>query len=427
MSTQVRPGYKLTEVGVIPEDWDVTTIGQVVNDFRGGASLKPSEFSSSGVRVLPKGGVGYGGLLKVAEDDWQFCSQPYADKHVNNQVDKNYTIVVLRDLVPSGPSIGLTVRVIDSNRYVLAQGVYGFKVLSQKLDQGFLIQISNTSPYRKLMNSIMVGSTQVHITNTAYKLAPIPLPPLPEQRAIAAALADMDTLVSGIDQCIAKKRNIKQATMQQLLSGKKRLHGFGGKWVECTFGDVFSGFTSGATPYRGEPEFYGGDIRWITSGELNYGVIYDTDEKITLDAVAKTNLKILPVGTFLMAITGLEAAGTRGSCGVVGAPSATNQSCMAIFPTEKAIIEYLFHYYVLKGDSLAINYCQGTKQQSYTANIVKRLPISIPSSVEEQRAISAILSDMDSELATLEACRDKARQLKQGMMQELLTGRVRLL
>ena len=117
---------------------------------------------------------------------------------------------------------------------------------------------------------------------------------------------------------------------------------------------------------------------------------------------------------------------TRGACGVVGAPSATNQSCMAIFPSSELLTEYLFHYYVYRGKSLALKYCQGTKQQSYTAGLVRQLPISLPPSTAEQHAVAAALSDMDTELSALEARRNKTLALKQGMMQELLTGRTRL-
>lgn len=90
------------------------------------------------------------------------------------------------------------------------------------------------------------------------------------------------------------------------------------------------------------------------------------------------------------------------------------------------VTEYLFHYYVLRGKSLALQYCQGTKQQSYNAKLVKQLPIDLPPTTEEQTAIAAVLTDMDAELAALEARRDKTRLLKQAMMQELLTGRTRL-
>lgn len=420
----LSPGYKQTEVGIIPNEWDVVSIGSLIFDYRGGASLRPSDFTSTGVKVLPKGGVGRTGWLNVAEDEQKYCSPEYATSNYRNQVDETYTIVVLRDLVPSGPSIGLTVRIRDRETYILAQGVYGFKV-NEKAIPGYLVHLSNTNWYRKLANSIMVGSTQVHITNTAYKKALIPLPPLPEQAAITEALSDADALIEALEQLIAKKRQVKQGAMQELLTGKRRLPGFSREWEWKTFGDVISKCFSGATPSRARPEYFQGHIRWITSTELNYNVITDTVEKITPKAVRSANLKMLPKNTFLMAITGLEAEGTRGRCGIVGEPSTSNQSCMALFPTHELLVEYLFHYYVYAGDRLALEYCQGTKQQSYTAQTVKLLPIYLPP-VPEQTAIAEILSDMDTEIAVLEGKLAKARQVKQGMMQELLTGRIRL-
>jgi type I restriction enzyme S subunit len=198
-------------------------------------------------------------------------------------------------------------------------------------------------------------------------------------------------------------------------------------WDAKKMGDVINRCFSGATPRRNRPEFYRGDIRWITSGELNYNVITDTVEKITHDAVRETNLAIVPAGTFLMAITGLEAEGTRGACGIVGASATTNQSCMAVLPTEALLTEYLFHYYVFRGKQLALQYCQGTKQQSYTAKLVKQLPIALPSAISEQRAISSALSDVDELLDSIDHLIAKKRDLKQAAMQQLLTGQVRLL
>ena len=240
-------------------------------------------------------------------------------------------------------------------------------------------------------------------------------------------MSDADALIEALDQLIAKKRQIKQGAMQELLTGKRRLPGFSGEWKNYLLGEVIASCSSGATPYRGNPEYYKGTVKWISSGELNYNVIFDSIEHISETAVEKANLKLHPAGTFLMAITGLEAAGTRGSCGIIGSPATTNQSCMAIYPSSKLNTAFLFHYYVFRGDELALKYCQGTKQQSYTAKLVKLLPIDLPPSLEEQSAIATILSDLDSELAALESRLTKARQIKQGMMQELLTGRIRLL
>lgn len=165
---------------------------------------------------------------------------------------------------------------------------------------------------------------------------------------------------------------------------------------------------------------------WVSSGELNYNIVTDTIEHISERAKSDTSLTIHPAGTFLMAITGLEAAGTRGSCAILGKDATTNQSCMAIYGTEKMVIPYLYHYYLLNGEDLAFQYCQGTKQQSYTAAIVKDLPIYYPCDIDEQQAIAQVLSDMDSEIEQLEKKLAKYQQIKQGMMQELLTGRIRL-
>ena len=194
-------------------------------------------------------------------------------------------------------------------------------------------------------------------------------------------------------------------------------------WMAFTFTDVITGFSSGQTPYRAIKEYYKGTIPWITSGELKYNIITETLESITKTAVDNTNLKILPKGTFLIAITGLEAAGTRGSCAITGIEATTNQSCMALYPVkDKLLTAYLYHYYVMYGDFLAFRYCQGTKQQSYTAAIAKKLPISIPPSLSEQTAIAQALSDADALIASLEKLIEKKKRIKQGAMQELLSS-----
>ncbi|MDR2918811.1 MAG: restriction endonuclease subunit S [Tannerella sp.] len=197
-------------------------------------------------------------------------------------------------------------------------------------------------------------------------------------------------------------------------------------WTIATFGELLDGFTSGATPYRAIPSFYNGDILWISSGELNYNWITETLEHISAKAKIETNLKEHPVGTFLMAITGLEAEGTRGRCAFVGKPATTNQSCMAIYPTSKLITEYLFYFYRQYANYLAFKYCQGTKQQSYTAKIVKQLPICCPCDVKEQQAIANALSDIDVLINALNKQIKKKKNIKQGAMRELLTGKKRL-
>lgn len=197
-------------------------------------------------------------------------------------------------------------------------------------------------------------------------------------------------------------------------------------WEIGYFGDVLCTFSAGATPYRGIPDYYNGKINWISSGELNYNVIYDTIEHISEEALRNTNLCLHAPGTFLMAITGLEATGTRGKCAFVGVPSTTNQSCLAINGTNKMDIKYLYWYYRMYGDYLAFKYSQGTKQQSFTATIVKNLPITYPKQVIEQHRIASALTSIDNLISSLGKLIEKKKNIKQGAMQQLLTGKTRL-
>ena len=244
---QLRRGYKQTDAGIIPTEWDAVPLSKLIIEFRGGAPLKPSDFTSTGIKVLPKGGVGRTGWLEIEDHELQFCSQNYATSHRSNQVDQNFTIVVLRDLVPSGPSIGLIVQIKEDETYVLAQGVYGFRV-NQSVEPRYLVHLSNTYWYRQLMKSIMVGSTQVHVTNAAFKSLIIPLPSPREQLAIAGALGDVDALIEELDRLIAKKRYLKQAAMQQLLTGRTRLLGFSGEWDDLLVNDVIVNSFCGPSP-----------------------------------------------------------------------------------------------------------------------------------------------------------------------------------
>jgi len=197
-------------------------------------------------------------------------------------------------------------------------------------------------------------------------------------------------------------------------------------WQESNLSEVLKDFTTGATPYRGVKDFYSGNIPWVSSGELNYNYIKDTNEHITEDARQKTNLKLYPAGTFLMAITGLEAEGTRGKCAILGTSATTNQSCLALRSTEKMSVEYWFYFYQFWSDWYAFRFSQGTKQQSYKADIVKKFPVVYPKDKQEQSRIAEALSDIDKLITSLSKMIEKKRLMKQGTMQQLLTGKKRL-
>jgi type I restriction enzyme, S subunit len=415
---EVKPGYKQTEVGVIPEVWEALPARQV-GVFRGG----------SGFPLTAQGDTrGEYPFFKVSDmnNEGNETFMTTANHYISEQTRRRLgaTAFPAESIVFAkvGAAVFLERKKILGQPSCIDNNMAAFVLDQARVDVRFMHSLLLS----KKLSALVATTALPALNGKQLGEMTLPVPPLPEQRAIAAALSDVDALLGVLDRLIAKKRDLKQAAMQQLLTGQTRLPGFSGEWELKRLGDVISHCSSGATPRRNRPEFYGGDIRWITSGELNYNVITDTVEKISREAVVETNLAMLPAGTFLMAITGLEAEGTRGACGIVGAPSTTNQSCMAVFPTGALLTEYLFHYYVFRGKQLALQYCQGTKQQSYTASLVKQLPIGLPPAPSEQRAIAAVLSDMDAELTALEARRAKTRELKQGMMQELLTGKTRL-
>lgn len=419
---KVKPGYKQTEVGVIPEDWKLPTLNTLVDSSRGirYGIVQPGKYDPKGCFMVrgqdySKGWVDPSELFRVSAR----VEEPFANARIRTG-DILVTIV--------GASTGRVAIVpewLDGAN--LTQTTARIAINEAKANNAYCGHVLASWYGMRQVQNYIKGGAQPGLNCGDIEKFLLPLPPTKaEQGAIAEALSDADALIESLGQLLVKKRQLKQGAMQELLTGKKRLSGFSGDWSTHQLGEVIDSCSSGATPYRGHPEYYKGTIKWITSGELNYNLITDTIEHISEEAVEKTNLKVHPAGTFLMAITGLEAAGTRGACGIVGSPATTNQSCMAIYPTSKLKTEFLFHYYILRGNELALTYCQGTKQQSYTAKLVRLLPIDLPPTVEEQVAIAEVLTDLDAEIAALEAKLTKARSIKQGMMQELLTGRIRL-
>jgi type I restriction enzyme S subunit len=416
---EVKPGYKQTEVGVIPDDWAVKQLADISDRIMVGiASAATHAYREKGIPLLRNQNIRSG----------------YLDVHDVLYVDPAYELAFQNKRLRAGDLLtartgypGTTCVVPDAYDSAQSFTTLITRPRASVIHSGYLCHFISSEYGQRFFGQTQIGGAQKNVNAGTLRQMLIPVPPLLEQRAIAAALSDVDALLAKLDQLIVKKRDLKHAAMQQLLTGQTRLPGFSGAWRSLQLGELIAHCSSGATPYRGHPEYYDGTVKWITSGELNYNVITDTIEHISVDAVEKTNLKLHPAGTFLMAITGLEAAGTRGACGIIGSPSTTNQSCMAIYPTPELKTEFLYYYYVFRGDELALKYCQGTKQQSYTAKLVRLLPIDLPPTTQEQTAIATVLSDMDADIAALENRRDKTRDLKQGMMQELLTGRIRII
>lgn len=198
-----------------------------------------------------------------------------------------------------------------------------------------------------------------------------------------------------------------------------RFTGYSDAWVQRNLGDVIENQYNGQTPSRNNPSFWGGEIPWLTSGELNHGIVNDTVETITAAGQKDANLKIVPAGTFVMAITGLEAPGTRGNSSILGFDTTVNQSVMALFPNEKLDTKFLFQWYQKVGEEYGISYTQGTKQQSYNAELIKILPFTLPDSVEEQQRVAELLFKLDDLIAANQRKLDLLKEQKNGYLQKM--------
>lgn len=208
------PKYRFKEFEKDGE-WEEKTIGDFIKSHKGGAPLTPSDFvTKSEYEVIPKKAIGEGMWLKI--ENPTYCSEDFYNRNEQSLVDSTYLITTLRDLVPSGPNIGYIVKYKSEKKYILAQGVYGLKI-KENLLSDFLIHFSNTKRYRKLVNAIMVGSTQVHIRNGEFFKVPINVPAnIKEQKKIASCLSSLDELIIAQAEKIEQLKQHKKGLMQGL-------------------------------------------------------------------------------------------------------------------------------------------------------------------------------------------------------------------
>jgi type I restriction enzyme S subunit len=265
------------------------------------------------------------------------------------------------------------------------------------------------------------GEQAVPIVNkTQFSETAVAIPPLPEQRAIAGALSDVDELLGALDQLIAKKRDLKQAAMQQLLTGQTRLPGFHGKWDVNPLRKFVRQFI---VPMRDKPTRLTGDIPWcrIEDFDGTYLEGSKSGQGVDADTIQAMNLKVYPAGTLLV-----SCSADLGRCAVVARPLVSNQTFIGLEMDGDAASN-VFFYYLMTSKAVELNnLSSGTTISYLSREQFEGFAVSAPLDKTEQTAIAEVLTDMDAELAALEQRRAKTRALKQGMMQELLTGRTRL-
>jgi len=246
------------------------------------------------------------------------------------------------------------------------------------------------------------------------------MPPLMEQEAIAETLSDADAAIESLDALIAKKRDVKQAAMQQLLTGRTRLPGFTANWKEVRLGDHAS-MRSGGTPLTSVASFYDGTIPWASISDMSASGKYlgVTDRHITEDGLASSPAVVFPERVLMYAMYA-----SIGECCISVCPMATSQAILGITCASDLHLEFLFYTMQSKRAEIARSGQQGT-QANLNAQMVRETAFSMPP-LMEQEAIAEALSVMDDELEALTGQILKLRMVKEGMMQDLLTGKVRL-
>jgi type I restriction enzyme S subunit len=267
-----------------------------------------------------------------------------------------------------------------------------------RISNFYLRHFFDSTGFQNVLKVLAGGGPRSYIGINAQHQLPVVLPPLPEQRAIAEALSDVDGLLGGLERLIAKKRDLKQAAIQQLLTGQTRLPGFHGEWEVKTLGEVL-------TVRHGKSQ------HGIAASDGRFPILASGGE------IGRTNAFLHDKASVL-----IGRKGTIDSPQYVDSPFWTVDTLFFTEIKGNAHAKFVFYKFTMISWR---SYNEASGVPSLNARTIENIEVLLPP-LPEQTAIAAVLSDMDAELAALEERREKTRLLKQGMMQELLTGRTRL-
>ena len=322
-------------------------------------------------------------------------------------------------LIPGEGRIGEIFHYVDG-RFDVHQRVYAISDIVSSVSVRFLYYyMAKRFGRHALQNTVKATVDSLRLPT--FLTFRIPLPSLPEQRAIAAVLSDVDELIASLEVLVAKKRAMKQAAMQELFTGRTRLPGFGREWLRVALAGV-ADIRNGGTPRTGVPAYWGGRLPWcvptdITASRGKY--LVTTARSITSEGLASCGASLLPAGSLLLC-----SRATIGEIKISSMPVATNQGFKSMVCTESVDNEFLYYRLVTLKERM-IDLATGSTFLEISKRDLANICIDLPP-LSEQRAIATILADMDSEITALEQRLDKTCAIKQGMMQQLLTRSIRL-
>jgi type I restriction enzyme S subunit len=419
------PGYKQTDVGVIPEDWELVPLRQLILSVEYGSSAKSNV--KGDIPVLRMGNLQDGELnwsdLVYTNDESEI------EKYALDPGDVLFNRTNTIDLV------GKTSIYRGERPAIFAGYLIRIKVDPSRLDSEYLNFVLNAEFSKRHSAKVLsVAVAQANINGQKVKTYPIPLPPtLTEQQAIAEALSDIDALIGALDRLIAKKRAIKQGAMQELLTGRRRLPGFDGEWENKSIGNLFQFLRTANNPRSDLTPF--GTIEYLHYGDVHtkWKTFLDC-ERVSLPLIDADKVRGIPFledGDLVMVDASEDYEGVGVSLEI---KNASGRKIVAglhtlLLRANKADLADVFKGYLQYIPSLKrelIKAATGISVYGLLKRNIEDIQVLLPN-VDEQAAIAATLSDMDAEIAALERRRDKTTLLKQGMMQELLTGKIRLM
>lgn len=409
---ELMPDYKRSDVGVIPDDWDAKPLGEI-GDSLIGLTYRPSEVRKYGTLVLRSSNVQNGALCF---DDNVFVDTDIPDRIMVRPGD---ILVCVRN--GSRDLIGKSA-LVDERAVGMTFGA--FMAVFRSEHGKLLHQVFQSEIFKKQINEHL-GATINQITNKSLNSFKVPLPPTDEERTkIANALSEADALLATLDHMIAKKRDLKQAVMQHLLTGKTRLPGFSGNWEVKQLGNI-GHFFKGRGVKKDEAQ--SGTLPCIRYGEIytHHNDYIKSFNSWISPQVASTATR-LKQGDLLFAGSG-ETKGEIGKC------VAFIDDCEAYAGGDTVIlrandINPMFMGYYCNTAPIAAQKAskgQGDAVVHISAAALSSIVLALPS-LPEQNAIATALSNMDAELSVLEARREKTLHIKQAMMRDLLTGKTRL-
>lgn len=424
----IPEGYKQTEVGVIPEDWEITTLAEQYY-ITSSKRVFQSEWRDSGIpfyRAREIAAMGEGlPATKVL----------YITKEMYEQYTKQYGSIKENDVLITGVGTLGKVYVIKKNdKFYFKDGNIIWLQWNGQYSSQFLKYLYRTSVLIDQVFGNAGGSTVPTYTITNAKTTKVPCPVYSEQCKIAEVLSAIDSLIASAERTLTKKKAIKQGAMQELLTGKRRLPGFEGEWNEFVFGKLFDFIPNNA--YTRAQMADAGEVKNIHYGDIltKYGAYIDADSKEIPFIAKEIDLSrfsekcYLQSGDILIADTAEdEAVGKVLEVINVDCPILAGQHTLLCRPKRQFAVKFLGYYLNAScyHDQL-LPYIVGTKVSSISKASISQTKLIVPE-YDEQKAIASILSDMDEEIRDLEQKIAKYRQVKQGMMQQLLTGKIRLI